>query len=186
MFSAQPNIISQGPGYVQKVEHIPLAYEKSPDFSVALIGASTAAGKMVAGGAGVTASSKAVLAKLSSPFAAKAAGTTLGKGVGAGTVSGAIRGAIVGGPLGSAVGAAAGAVLGLGLDAGINLGVELVQRPDFEADILESVNGAKLEWQDRLLPELERVQDIWFENVDAMLLSGYNDEDEGNHNAVTN
>lgn len=171
---------------LQKVEHIPLAYEKSPDFSVALIGASAAAGKMVAGGAGVTASSKAVLAKLSSPFAAKAAGTTLGKGVGAGTVSGAIRGAIVGGPLGSAVGAAAGAVLGLGLDAGINLGVELVQRPDFEADILESVNGAKIEWQDRLLPELERVQDVWFENVDGMLLSGYNDEDEGNHNAVTN
>jgi len=158
----------------QKVEHIPLAYEKSPEITIALIGAGTAVGK-VAGGAAVGGAAKTLAAKIVAPFATKAVGATLGKGVAAGAATG---GAMIG-PVGAAAGAAAGAAIGLGVDMSVNAGVALMQSSAFEKDVRDSLDATVLEWEERLLPELERVQGIWFDHAERSLQISEHSSDNG-------
>lgn len=143
---------------LQKAQHLPIAYEKNPpEFSVALIGGSAVAGKVM-GGTAV----KAVSANLATPFATKAVGTTLGGKAAAG----AAGGMITGGPLGGAMGAA----VGVGMDMALNKGVSLMQRSTFEKDVRESLHATLLEWQERMLPEVDRVvQEEWLGGLESML-----------------
>ena len=149
---------------LQKVRHIPLAFERHPEMSVAIVGAGAAAGK-AAGGAATVAAVKAMSAKLAAPFATKAAASTLAKAAKAG----AAGGAALAGPAGSMAGAAAGAAIGLGVDMTVNAGVALVSKPSFEIDVKESLGAMCLEWEERLLPELERCQNIWFGHAEELL-----------------
>lgn len=128
---------------LQKVQHLPLAYEKNPELSLALVGAGAAAGK-TAGGAAVGAAMKALSAKLAAPFATKAAGVTLTKAA----TAGAAGGAVLAGPVGSAAGAAAGAAIGLTVDLTVNAGVALLCRSDFEKDVQDSLDATRLEWEE--------------------------------------
>ena len=66
-------------------------------------------------------------------------------------------------------GAATGAAIGLGVDMTVNAGVALVSKPAFERDVRESLRAMCLEWEDRLLPELERCQKIWFGHAQELL-----------------
>jgi hypothetical protein len=143
---------------LQKAQHLPMAYEKNPpEFSVALIGGSAVAGKAM-GGTAV----KAVSAKLAAPFATKAVGTTLGGKAAAG----AAGGMVAGGPLGVAMGAA----IGVGMDMAVNKGVSLMQRSAFEKDVRESLDATLLEWEERMLPEVNRVvQEEWFGQLESMI-----------------
>lgn len=149
---------------LQKVQHIPLAFERHPEMSVAIVGASAAAGK-AAGGAAAVAAVKALSAKLAAPFATKAAASTLAKAA----TAGAAGGAALAGPAGSMAGAAAGAAIGLGVDVTVNAGVALVSKPAFEKDVQESLRAMCLEWEERLLQELERCQNIWFGHAEELL-----------------
>lgn len=149
---------------LQKVEHVPTVYEKSPATTVALIGAGAAAGKVAGSAAATGGAAKAVAAKLAAPFATKAAGATLGKAAAAGATAGAVVG-----PVGAAAGVAAGAAIGLGIDMTVNAGVTLMQRPALEQDVRDSLDATVLEWEERLLPELERVQGIWFDQAAALI-----------------
>jgi len=151
---------------MQKVEHVPLAYEKNPELSLAIVAGGAAAGK-AAGGAAVGAAVKALSAKLAAPFATKAAGATLAKAA----TAGAAGGAALAGPVGSAAGAAAGAAIGLGVDLTVNAGVALIHRSAFERDVNDSLQATCVEWEERLLPELDRVQDVWFGHAEALLHS---------------
>eukprot|EP00977_Amphora_coffeiformis_P017714 scaffold5873_cov172-Amphora_coffeaeformis.AAC.11 len=163
--SAQDVVVSMDwTAQLQKVQHIPSAYEKTPSASVALVAVGAAAGKVVGSGAGLAAT-KALSAKLAAPFATKAAGTALaGK-----AAAGATGGAILGGPLGGAVGAAAGAALGIGLDMTVNAGVALLQRGALEQDVREALEATVLEWEELLQPEIVRVSSIWFDHAAAAL-----------------
>jgi hypothetical protein len=145
---------------LQKAVHLPVAYEKNPpEFSVAIIGGSAIAGKAM-GGAAV----KAVSAKLAAPFAAKAVGSTLGGKAAAGAA--AAGGMMAGGPLGAGMGAA----IGIGMDMAVNKGISLMQRSAFEADVQESLDATILEWEAKILPEVDRlVQEDWFGQLQAML-----------------
>ena len=149
---------------LQKVRHIPLTFERHPEMSVAIVGAGAAAGK-AAGGAATVAAVKALSAKLAAPFATKAAASTLAKAA----TAGAAGGAALAGPAGSMAGAAAGAAIGLGVDMTVNAGVALVSKPAFEKDVQESLGAMCLEWEERLLPELERCQNIWFGHAEELL-----------------
>lgn len=149
---------------LQKVQHIPLTFERHPEMSVAIVGAGAAAGK-AAGGAATVAAVKALSAKLAAPFASKAAASTLAKAA----TAGAAGGAALAGPAGSMAGAATGAAIGLGVDMTVNAGVALVSKPAFERDVRESLRAMCLEWEDRLLPELERCQKIWFGHAQELL-----------------
>ena len=146
---------------LQKVQHIPIVYEKTP--TVALVAGGAAAGKLASTGTGV-AVTKALSAKLAAPFATKAAGTALAK-----SAAGATGGAIVGGPIGGALGAVAGAAVGIGLDMLVNAGVSLMQRPALEQDIREALDATLSEWEECLAPELDRVQSIWFDHAAVVL-----------------
>ncbi|KAG7358947.1 hypothetical protein IV203_015536 [Nitzschia inconspicua] len=143
---------------LQKAQHLPVAYEKNPpELSLALIGGSAVVGK-VAGGTAI----KAVSAKLAAPFAVKAVGTTLGGKA----VAGAAGGMVAGGPLGGAMGAA----IGVGMDMAVNKGVSLMQRSAFVKDVRESLDATQLEWEERMLPEVDRVvQEEWFGHLESML-----------------
>lgn len=159
---------------LQKVQHIPAAYEKSPSTGVALVAVGAATGKVVGGGAGVAAT-KALTAKLAAPFATKAAGTALaGK-----AAAGATGGAVLGGPIGGAVGAAAGAAVGIGLDMTVNAGVALLQRGPLEQDVREALEATVLEWEERLQPELDRVSSVWFDHAVAALAIDSKDSSNG-------
>ena len=163
--SAQDVVVSMDwTSQLQKVQHIPSAYEKTPSASVALVAVGAAAGKFVGGGAGLAAT-KALSAKLAAPFATKAAGMTLASKAAAG----ATGGAMLGGPVGGAVGAAAGAAVGIGLDMTVNAGVALLQRGTLEQDVREALDATVLEWEERLQPELERVSSVWFDHAAAAL-----------------
>lgn len=141
---------------LQKVEHVPMAFEKSPKaLTVALVGAGAVSGKL-AGGAAIGGATKAMLGKLVAPFATKAVGASM---------SGATAGAVVGGPLG----AAAGAAVGIGVDMTVNAGVALMQRSAFETDLKDSLDVTVKEWQDRLFPEMDEVQEIWFATTSKAL-----------------
>ena len=61
--------------------------------------------------------------------------------------------------------AATGAAIGVGVDMTVNAGVALMQRSAFEQDIRDSLDATRMEWEDRLLPELERVQSIWYDHA---------------------
>lgn len=113
---------------LQKINHVPVQYEKNPELTLALLGTGAAIGKAV-GGVAMGGAVKALVAKAVAPFAAKAAAVTMSGA----SVVGAAGGAVAAGPVGTVVGAAAGAAIGLGVDMGVNRGVELVQRPSFEA-----------------------------------------------------
>jgi len=151
---------------LEKVDHLPLAFEKSPQFSMALIGTSVVGGKVMGAGSAVTAT-KALMGKLVSPFVSKAVATaTLGKGgsvAAAGAATGV--GAMAGGPLGAAMGAA----VGVTVDMTINAGVALMQKGSFERDVKEAMDVTILEWEENLWPELEKTQGIWFDRADAVL-----------------
>jgi len=148
----------------QKVQHVPAAYDKSPERTVALIAGGAAAGKL-AGGAATVAAVKALAAKLSAPLASKAVAATLsGK-----AAAGAASGAVLGGP----VGAAAGAAVGLGVDVGVNAVTGLLQRSALREDVRASLRATVDEWeQDVLRPEVERVQRVWYQHAQDMLGGG--------------
>jgi hypothetical protein len=149
---------------LQKVQHVPMHYEKFPERTVVLVASGAAAGKM-AGGATLGAAAKAVTAKLAAPFATKAAASAMGGKAAAGAASGAL----LGGPLGGAVGAVAGAALGVGVDMGVNAGISLLHRGTLEKDLHESIDATLLEWEERLGPELLQVQTVWFRHAKDIL-----------------
>eukprot|EP00529_Nitzschia_sp_RCC80_P016037 CAMPEP_0113464520 /NCGR_PEP_ID=MMETSP0014_2-20120614/13244_1 /TAXON_ID=2857 /ORGANISM="Nitzschia sp." /LENGTH=671 /DNA_ID=CAMNT_0000356605 /DNA_START=17 /DNA_END=2032 /DNA_ORIENTATION=+ /assembly_acc=CAM_ASM_000159 len=183
---------------LQKAQHIPLAYEKAPkELSVALVGgggviaaaggaaavASKGVGAATAGAAVVKSAGgtaiKTLSAKLSAPFAAKAVGTTLGgkaaaaagaAGSGAGaaaTAASTAAGAAVGGPVGAAIG---GALVGVAVDMTLNKGLELIQRDNFVNDVHESLDATQLEWEERIIPELDRtIDESWFQPIEVSL-----------------
>ena len=62
--------------------------------------------------------------------------------------------------------------MGLGVDVGVNAGVALLQRPVFERDVREALEATLHEWEERLSPELERVQAVWFDEAAALLSTG--------------
>ena len=144
---------------LQKAQHLPIAYEKRPpEFSVALIGGGALTGKL-AGGAAI----KTVSAKLAAPFVTKAVGSTLGSKVAAAGLAG---GALAGGPVGAGVGAA----IGITLDMAVNQGISLMQRSAFEEDVQQALKVTLLEWEGRILPEINRVvQEEWFGQLEGML-----------------
>jgi hypothetical protein len=144
---------------LQKAVHLPVAYEKRPaEFSVAIIGAGAMAGKAM-GGTAV----KAVSAKLAAPFAAKAVGTTLGGKTAAGA---ALGGVLAGGPLGAGMGAA----IGIGMDMAVNKSISLLQQSTFEKDVQESLDATMLEWEEKILPEVDSfVQEEWFQQLQTIV-----------------
>lgn len=150
---------------LQKVQHVPLVYEKTP--TVSLVAAGAALGKLASTGAGVAAT-KALSAKLAAPFATKAASTALaGK-----AAAGATGGALLGGPLG----AVAGAAVGVGIDLTLNAGVALIQRPALEQDIRQALEATIQEWEERLTPEVERAQSTWFDHATSILQPSANNK----------
>lgn len=146
---------------LQKVEHVPLAYEKAPEATIALVGMGATVGK-IAGGA----ATKTMLGKMAAPFVTKAVGATLSKGVAVGAASGGL----LAGPLGAIFGSATGAAVGVGVDMTINAGISLMQRDSFENDVSEAVDGTILELTERLWPEVERVQTVWFDHAENLML----------------
>lgn len=168
----------------QKVQHIPLPFERHPEMSVAIVGAGAAAGKAAGGAATVTAV-KALSAKLAAPFATKAAASTLAKAA----TAGATGGAALAGPAGSMAGAAAGAAIGLGVDMTVNAGVGLLSKPALETDVQVSLQEMRLQWEDRLVPELERCQSIWFGHAEELFRhseSGNPTEEPGQSDGLVN
>ena len=51
----------------------------------------------------------------------------------------------------------------------VNAGVALMQRPVFVADVQAVLDATALEWEERLLPELERVEGVWFGSAERLL-----------------
>lgn len=151
--------------HLHKIDHIPTQYEKSPEVTLALIGSGAAIGKAV-GGVAVSGAVKALAGKAVAPFATKAVAATL-SGAAAG---GAVAGGAAAGPAGAAVGGAAGAMLGLGVDFGVQTGLALMQRPSFEADVHTALESTVQNWEEKLLPEIERVQSVWFERATDTLV----------------
>ena len=141
-------------------------YEKSPEVTLALLGTGAAVGKAV-GGVAVTGAVKTLAAKLVAPFATKAAAATLSGAC----VGGAAAGGAAAGPAGAALGAVAGAALGLGVDMTVSTGMALMQRPSFEADVHTALDETVSSWEEKLLPELERVQSVWFDRAMNTLIS---------------
>jgi hypothetical protein len=170
---------------LQKAQHLPVVYEKtSPEFSVALIGTGAVAGKAMGGAA-----MKAMGAKLAAPFATKAATTALGgkaaaaAAAGAASTAGAAGGMVAGGPLGAGIGAA----IGVGIDVAMNAGVRLMQRDAFERDVQRSLDATVVEWEERILPEVDRVvQDVWFAGAHAALSDRNNDSNNKSRSSSRN
>lgn len=146
---------------LQKVDHLPLAFERSPQFSIGLIGSSIVGGKVVGAGGAATAT-KALFGKLVTPFVSKAVGATLGKG---GLAAGAAGLGMAGGPLGAVMGAA----VGVTVDMTINAGVALMQKGSLEQDVKDAMDVTLLEWEENLWPELAKTQSVWFDRADAVL-----------------
>lgn len=158
-----------------KVQHVPLAYEKSPELTVGLVTAGAAVGKL-AGAASLGGAVKALGAKLAAPFATKAAGTALaGK-----AAAGATAGGVLGGPLGATVGAA----VGIGVDVAVNAGVALMQRSALEKDVHESLDATLMEWEERLRPELDRVQSVWYGHAVGLLQIETQPDDDDNDDSA--
>ena len=51
----------------------------------------------------------------------------------------------------------------------VNAGVALMERPVFVADVQAVLEATALEWEERLLPELERVEGVWFGSAERLL-----------------
>lgn len=133
---------------LHKVKAVPAQFEKLPELSLALgVGgavAAKAAGASLTGKMAGVAASKALCGKFSAPFAAKALGGTAAAG-------------LLAGPLGGAVGLAAG----VGADVALHRGVELLQRKDFEAEVVRAVHGTRDEYFQDLEAELHRALGVW-------------------------
>ena len=155
---------------LQKVQHIPTAYDKSPERSVALVTASAVAGKLAGASASVTAT-KALAAKMVAPFASKAAASVLsGK-----AVAGAASGAVLGGP----IGALAGTAVGIGVDVSVNAISGMMQRSALQTDVQASVQSTLNEWEDTVLrPEVQRVLNVWYDHAGSLLMKHSNQEEE--------
>ena len=138
--------------------------------ALAVIGARSAAlpaaTKAVSGGA--SKAGGALLAKLSTRLAAPVASKAVASATSAGT--GAAAGTAAGGPLGGAVGALAG----IGFDLAVNETVELVERPEFEADVHRAVAATYGEWQGAVAGSLEDAVEVWFGDT-VQLLGTYDD-----------
>jgi hypothetical protein len=138
--------------------------------ALALIGAKSsalpAATKAVSGGASKTGG--ALLTRLSTRLAAPVASKAVASATSAGT--GAAAGTTVGGPLGGAIGALAG----VGLDFAVNESVELVERPQFEADVHRAVAATYGEWRDAVARSLQDAVAVWFGDT-VQLLRTYDD-----------
>ena len=78
-------------------------------------------------------------------------------------------GTLVGGPLGGAAAAVTGAAVGIGIDATVNAGVALMQRPALEKDIHQAIDATRLEWENRLQLEIDRVHAVWFDHAISTL-----------------
>jgi hypothetical protein len=131
----------------------------------ALLGAKTAALPAAAKALG-GASSKtggALLANLSTRLAAPIASKAVASATSAGT--GAAAGTAVGGPLGGALGALAG----IGFDFAVNETVELVERPEFEAEVHRAVAATYGEWRDAVARSLEDAVTVWFDDTVQLL-----------------
>jgi hypothetical protein len=132
--------------------------------ALALLGAKTAAlpaaAKAVSGASAKTGG--ALLAKLSTKLAAPIASKAVASAASAGT--GAATGTALGGPLGGALGALAG----IGFDFAVNETVELVERPEFEAEVHRAVAATYDEWRDGIARSLDDAAAVWFD--DAMQL----------------
>lgn len=133
--------------------------------ALAVLGARSAAlpaaAKAVSGSA-----SKAggmLIAKLSTRLAAPVASKAVGSAASAGT--GAAAGTAVGGPLGGAVGALAG----IGFDLVVNETVELVERPEFEAEVHRAVTATYGEWREAVSRSLEDAIAVWFDDTVQLL-----------------
>ena len=57
----------------------------------------------------------------------------------------------------------------MGVDMTVNAGVGLLSKPAFEKDVQVSLQEMRLEWEDRIVPELERCQEIWFGTAEELL-----------------
>ena len=53
----------------------------------------------------------------------------------------------------------------------VSTGVALMQRPSFEADVHTALDETARSWEEKLLPELERVQGVWFDRAINTLVS---------------
>ena len=135
--------------------------------ALAVIGAKSSAlpvaAKAVSGGA--SKASSALLAKLSTRLAAPVAGKAVASTTSAGT--GAAAGTAIGGPLGGAV----GALTGIGFGLAVNKTVELVERPEFEADVHRAVAATYGEWRETVERSLQDAVGIWFGDTIQLLRS---------------
>jgi hypothetical protein len=132
--------------------------------ALAVIGAKTsalpAATKAVSG---ASRTGGALAARLSTRLAAPVASKAVASASSAGT--GAAAGTAVGGPLGGALGALAG----IGLDFAVNETVELIERPEFEADVHRAVAATYREWQDAAARSLQDAVAVWFGDTIQLL-----------------
>jgi hypothetical protein len=105
----------------------------------------------------------ALAARLSTRLAAPVASKAVASASSAGT--GAAAGTAVGGPLGGAIGALAG----IGFDLAVNETVELVERPQFEADVHRAVAATYGEWRAAASRSLQDVVGVWFGDTIQLL-----------------
>jgi hypothetical protein len=133
--------------------------------ALAVIGAKSSALPAAAKAASGSASKAggALAARLSTRLAAPVASKAVASASSAGT--GAAAGTAVGGPLGGALGALAG----IGFDFAMNETVELVERPEFEADVHRAVAATYGEWQDAAARSLEDAVGVWFGDTTQLL-----------------
>jgi hypothetical protein len=133
--------------------------------ALAVLGAKSAALPVAAKAvpAGASKAGSALLAKFSTKLAAPIASKAVASATSAGT--GAAAGTAAGGPLGGAVGALAG----IGFDYAVNETVELVERPEFEADVHRAVAATYGEWQDAVARSLEDAARVWFGDTVQLL-----------------
>jgi hypothetical protein len=133
--------------------------------ALAVLGAKSsampAAAKAVSGGA--SRAGGALAARLSTRLAAPVASKAVASASSAGT--GAVAGTAVGGPLGGAVGALAG----IGFDFAVNQTVELVERPQFEADVHRAVAATYGEWREAAARSLRDAVGVWFGDTIQLL-----------------
>ena len=101
------------------------------------------------------------VARLAAPVASKALATTTSAG------TGAVAGTTIDGPLGGAV----GALTGIGFDLAVNKTVELVERPEFEADVHRAVAATYGEWREAVERSLQDAVGIWFGDTVQLLRS---------------
>ena len=135
--------------------------------ALAVIGAKSsalpAAAKAAFGGA--SKASSALLARLSTRLAAPVASKAVATATSAGT--GVATGTAVGGPFGGAV----GALTGIGFDLAVTKTVELVERPEFEADVHRAVAATYGEWREAVERSLQHAVGIWFGDTIQLLKS---------------